>query len=37
METSTGLNPGALDLARRIGESRTAEIQQMLRYLNPPA
>ncbi|MFI5907159.1 DUF305 domain-containing protein [Dactylosporangium sp. NPDC051541] len=37
METSTGVNPGALDLAKRIDESRTAEIQQMLRYLNDPA
>ena len=33
METSSGVNPGALDLARRITDSRTAEIQQMLRYL----
>ncbi|MER7004040.1 DUF305 domain-containing protein [Dactylosporangium sp. NPDC000555] len=37
METGTGVNPGALDLARRIDESRTAEIQQMLRYLNQPS
>ncbi|WP_426510575.1 DUF305 domain-containing protein [Dactylosporangium sp. McL0621] len=37
METGTGINPGALDLAKRIDESRTAEIQQMLRYLNQPA
>ncbi|WP_433216187.1 DUF305 domain-containing protein [Dactylosporangium sp. CS-047395] len=37
METGTGVNPGALDLAKRIDESRTAEIQQMLRFLNPPA
>jgi uncharacterized protein (DUF305 family) len=37
MEAGTGVNPGALDLARRIGESRTAEVQQMLRYLNQPA
>ncbi|MEV8513033.1 DUF305 domain-containing protein [Dactylosporangium sp. NPDC051484] len=37
METGTGVNPGALDLARRIDESRTAEIQQMLRYLNAPS
>ncbi|WP_432986651.1 DUF305 domain-containing protein [Dactylosporangium sp. CA-233914] len=37
METGTGVNPGALDLAKRIDESRTAEIQQMLRYLNQPA
>jgi uncharacterized protein (DUF305 family) len=37
METGGGVNPGALDLARRIGESRTAEIQQMLRYLAQPA
>ncbi|MFG2036762.1 DUF305 domain-containing protein [Dactylosporangium sp. NPDC048998] len=37
METGTGVNAGALDLARRIDESRTAEIQQMLRYLNQPA
>ncbi|GAA3186580.1 DUF305 domain-containing protein [Dactylosporangium siamense] len=33
METGSGVNPGALDLARRITESRTAEIQQMLGYL----
>jgi uncharacterized protein (DUF305 family) len=37
METGTGVNPGARDLAKRIDESRSAEIQQMLRYLNPPA
>ena len=34
METATGVNPGALDLAGRIDRSRTAEIQQMLGYLN---
>jgi uncharacterized protein (DUF305 family) len=33
METASGVNPGALDLAKRITDSRTAEIQQMLRYL----
>lgn len=33
METGSGVNPGALDLARRITDSRTAEIQQMLGYL----
>ncbi|MET7421650.1 DUF305 domain-containing protein [Dactylosporangium sp. NPDC005555] len=33
METGSGVNPGALDLAKRITDSRTAEIQQMLRYL----
>jgi uncharacterized protein (DUF305 family) len=37
METGSGVNPGALDLAKRIDESRTAEIQQMLRYLDRPA
>ncbi|GAA3284977.1 DUF305 domain-containing protein [Dactylosporangium vinaceum] len=37
LETGSGVNPGALDLAKRIDESRTAEIQQMLRYLNEPA
>jgi uncharacterized protein (DUF305 family) len=36
METGSGVNPGALDLARRITDSRTAEIQQMLRYLETP-
>ncbi|GGM19812.1 DUF305 domain-containing protein [Dactylosporangium sucinum] len=34
METGSGINPGALDLAKRIDQSRTAEIQQMLRYLD---
>jgi uncharacterized protein (DUF305 family) len=33
METGSGVNPGALDLAERITDSRTAEIQQMLRFL----
>ncbi|GAA1545624.1 hypothetical protein GCM10009827_077120 [Dactylosporangium maewongense] len=36
METGSGVNPGALDLAKRITDSRTAEIQQMLRYLESP-
>ncbi|GAA2603748.1 hypothetical protein GCM10010399_38390 [Dactylosporangium fulvum] len=34
MEVGSGVNPGALDLAKRIDASRTAEIQQMLRYVN---
>jgi uncharacterized protein (DUF305 family) len=33
METGSGVNTGALDLAKRITDSRIAEIQQMLRYL----
>ncbi|WP_433057372.1 DUF305 domain-containing protein [Dactylosporangium sp. CS-033363] len=37
METGSGVNPGALDLAKRIDESRTAEIQQMLQFLNRSA
>lgn len=36
METGSGVNPGALGLAKRITDSRTAEIQQMLRYLEGP-
>jgi uncharacterized protein (DUF305 family) len=36
METGSGVNPGALDLAKRVTDSRTAEIQQMLRYLETP-
>ena len=36
METTSGVNPGALDLAKRITDSRTAEIQQMLHYLETP-
>lgn len=36
LETGSGVNPGALDLARRITASRTAEIEQMLRYLETP-
>lgn len=36
-ETGSGINPGALDLAKRIDESRSAGIRQMLRYLNQTA
>lgn len=34
LETGSGINPGAVDLAKRIDRSRTAEIKQMLGYLN---
>jgi uncharacterized protein (DUF305 family) len=33
METGSGVNPGAIDLAKRIDASRTAEIKQLLGYL----
>jgi uncharacterized protein (DUF305 family) len=35
MELATGLDPGAKDFARRVDQSRTAEIRQMLRLRGP--
>jgi uncharacterized protein (DUF305 family) len=35
MELATGLDPGTKDFARRIDQSRTAEIKQMLRLRGP--
>jgi uncharacterized protein (DUF305 family) len=35
MELATGLDPGTKDFARRVDQSRTAEIKQMLRLRGP--